>query len=73
MANETRERVGLAHGAMRLPGVDVLSYNVELKDDGSFVGDRANKARFAGSSRNGESRCATSARIRSGRFPRGSW
>jgi hypothetical protein len=46
MANETRERVGLAHGAMCLPGVKVLSYNVELKDDGSFVGDRANKGAF---------------------------
>jgi hypothetical protein len=36
----------LSHGARRLPGVDVVSYNVELKDDDGFVGDRASKAAF---------------------------
>jgi predicted NBD/HSP70 family sugar kinase len=34
------------HGARRLPSVDVDSYNVELKDDEGFLGDRANKGAF---------------------------
>ena len=34
------------HGARRLPGVDVDSYNVELKDDEGFLGDRASKGAF---------------------------
>jgi len=34
------------HGATRLPAVDVESYNVELKDDEGFVGDRASKGAF---------------------------
>jgi len=36
-----------AHGALRLPAVDVDSYNVELRDEDGFVGDRANKGAFA--------------------------
>ena len=35
-----------AHGASRLPSVDVDSYNVELKDDEGFIGDRASKGAF---------------------------
>jgi hypothetical protein len=35
-----------AHGAMRLPSVDLDSYNVELKDDEGFLGDRASKGAF---------------------------
>ncbi len=35
-----------AHGAARLPAVDVDSYNVELKDDEGFIGDRASKGAF---------------------------
>jgi hypothetical protein len=35
-----------AHGASRLPSVDVDSYNIELKDDEGFVGDRASKGAF---------------------------
>src|SRR6187402_80899 len=35
-----------AHGAVRLPGVDVQDYNVELKDDEGFIGDRACKGAF---------------------------
>ncbi|MET0278848.1 MAG: ROK family protein [Pseudorhodoplanes sp.] len=35
-----------AHGAARLPSVEVDSYNVELKDDEGFVGDRASKGAF---------------------------
>ena len=34
------------HGASRLPSVDVDSYNVELKDDEGFIGDRASKGAF---------------------------
>src|SRR3979409_1904533 len=35
-----------AHGATRLPSVELDSYNVELKDDEGFLGDRANKGAF---------------------------
>src|SRR5438874_6317806 len=35
-----------AHGAAKLPSVDVDSYNVELKDDEGFIGDRASKGAF---------------------------
>ena len=35
-----------AHGATRLPSVEVDSYNVELKDDEGFIGDRASKGAF---------------------------
>ena len=31
------------HGATRLPSVEVDSYNLELKDDEGFIGDRASK------------------------------
>jgi predicted NBD/HSP70 family sugar kinase len=34
------------HGATRLPLVEVDSYNVELKDDEGFIGDRATKGAF---------------------------
>jgi hypothetical protein len=34
------------HGGTRLPAVDLDSYNVELKDDEGFLGDRANKGAF---------------------------
>jgi predicted NBD/HSP70 family sugar kinase len=35
-----------AHGASTLPSVEVDSYNVELKDDEGFIGDRASKGAF---------------------------
>lgn len=35
-----------AHGASRLPSVEVDSYNIELKDDEGFLGDRASKGAF---------------------------
>ncbi len=35
-----------AHGAKRLPSVDLLSYNVEIEDDEGFLGDRASKGAF---------------------------
>ena len=34
------------HGSLRLPAVDVESYNVELKDDEGFIGYRASKGAF---------------------------
>lgn len=36
----------IAHGAQHLPAVEVDSYNVEIKDNGGFLGDRANKQAF---------------------------
>lgn len=39
---------GAVHGAARLPMVDIDSYNVELKDDEGFLGDRASKGAFRG-------------------------
>ena len=35
-----------AHGTSRLPAVDVENYNVEIKDDEGFIGDRACKGAF---------------------------
>jgi predicted NBD/HSP70 family sugar kinase len=34
------------HGAKRLPAVEVDCYNIELKDDEGFIGDRASKGAF---------------------------
>ena len=34
------------HGATRLPAVEVDSYNLELKDDEGFLGDRASRKAF---------------------------
>jgi ROK family len=47
MAEEIVMTTGIAsHGATRLPSVDVDSYNIELKDEDGFVGDRASKGAF---------------------------
>lgn len=35
-----------AHGAQVLPSVTVDSYNIELKDDEGFIGDKASKSAF---------------------------
>jgi hypothetical protein len=35
-----------AHGSARLPAVEVDSYNVEIKNDEGFLGDRASKGAF---------------------------
>ncbi len=44
---ETATLVAIAsHGASRLPSVELDSYNVELKDDEGFIGDRASKGAF---------------------------
>jgi len=36
----------LVHGSSTLPSVTVESYNVEVKDEDGFVGDRARKGAF---------------------------
>src|SRR5215216_168580 len=47
MATESKAAPALAgHGSARLPAVEVDSYNIELKDEGRFVGDRASKKAF---------------------------
>jgi hypothetical protein len=35
------------HGSMRLPKVDILTCNIEWKDNGGFLGDRASKKALA--------------------------
>jgi len=47
MADEAGTTTGIArHGASRLPSVDVDSFNIELKDEDGFLGDRASKGAF---------------------------
>ena len=47
MAEDIVATTGIAgHGATRLPSVDVDSFNIELKDDDGFLGDRASKGAF---------------------------
>ncbi len=45
--DELVKTTGIAHhGAARLPSVDVDSFNIEMKDDDGFLGDRASKGAF---------------------------
>jgi predicted NBD/HSP70 family sugar kinase len=47
MAEDTIERPVLnAHGAKRLPSVEVDSYNLEIRDGDGFVGDKASRGAF---------------------------
>jgi hypothetical protein len=47
MAEDLVITTGIAgHGASRLPSVDIDSFNIELKDEDGFLGDRASKAAF---------------------------
>jgi predicted NBD/HSP70 family sugar kinase len=47
MAEDNVTTTGIArHGATRLPSVEVDSFNIELKDDDGFLGDRASKGAF---------------------------
>jgi len=45
--DELVKTTGIAqHGASRLPSVEVDSFNIEIKDDEGFLGDRASKGAF---------------------------
>jgi hypothetical protein len=47
MAEDTLTTAGIGkHGVPRLPSVDIDSFNIELKDDDGFLGDRASKGAF---------------------------
>jgi len=47
MTEQVVTRTGLGrHGASRLPSVEVDSFNLELKDEEGFLGDRASKGAF---------------------------
>jgi predicted NBD/HSP70 family sugar kinase len=47
MAEDTLTTSGIGrHGATRLPSVVVDSFNIELKDDDGYLGDRASKGAF---------------------------
>src|ERR1700716_1627814 len=47
MAEDIVTTTGIArHGAAGRPSVDVDSFNIELKDDDGFLGDRASKGAF---------------------------
>jgi hypothetical protein len=46
MPESPRAPVVAAHGSNLLPAVEVDSYNVELKDNEGFIGDRASKGAF---------------------------
>jgi hypothetical protein len=47
MADDTITTTGIAaHGASRLPSVEIDSFNIELKDEEGFLGDRASKGAF---------------------------
>ena len=45
MAADERQVLN-AHGATRLPSVEVDSYNLEIKDEDGFVGDKASRGAF---------------------------
>lgn len=47
MPEDTAAPIDIAkHGARRLPSVDIDSFNIELKEDNEFLGDRARKGAF---------------------------
>ena len=47
MAGKANDRFVLAaHGAKRLPSVEVDSYNLEIRDENGFVGDNASRGAF---------------------------
>jgi hypothetical protein len=46
MADTPIATVVSPHGSLRLPAVDIDSYNVGLKDNQGFIGDRASKGAF---------------------------
>src|SRR3954447_19356956 len=47
MAEDVITTTGIArHGGTRLPSVEIDSFNIELKDEDGFLGDRASKGAF---------------------------
>jgi predicted NBD/HSP70 family sugar kinase len=47
MAEDVITNTGIArHGGTRLPSVDIDSFNIELKDEDGFIGDRASRRAF---------------------------
>src|SRR5689334_6045363 len=47
MTDDTLTTTGIAaHGAARLPSVEIDSFNIELKDEKGFLGDRASRRAF---------------------------
>src|SRR3954453_994454 len=47
MADDVVTTTGIArHGGTRLPSVEIDSFNIELKDEDGFLGDRASKGAF---------------------------
>ena len=46
MAEQTTLPTVARHGSHRLPSVEIDSYNVELKDNEGFIGDRASRGAF---------------------------
>jgi membrane-associated phospholipid phosphatase len=46
MTDTTATPAFIAHGARRLPSVEVEAYNLELEDDEGFIGDRASHKAF---------------------------
>jgi hypothetical protein len=47
MADEQIQTTGIAHhGASRLPSVEIDGFNIEIKDEDGFLGDRASKGAF---------------------------
>ena len=47
MADDVMTTTGIArHGAARLPSVEIDSFNIEIKDEDGFLGDRASKGAF---------------------------
>ncbi len=46
MKHERALEAGPIHGSSKLPSVTVDSYNVEIRDDDGFIGDRATKSAF---------------------------
>lgn len=46
MNTSTRENGAIVHGRLDLPGISVTSYNLEIKDEEGFVGDRASGRAF---------------------------
>ena len=64
MADETITTTGIAaHGASRLPSVEVDSFNIELKDEEGFLETAPAKAPSGTFSTDGGSRCVSRAKI----------